>query len=112
MGNTPPAHRRLVPRRPKKKDPEDLEATSERVIHVDESSDALEVPRKLPNGSVDLPDADESMEMTSVRVNFVPNDNDDYEDMTAERVIEAVADEPPGDDFDDVGETSAHIRGE
>jgi len=75
MGNNPPAHRRLVPRVPKKKDPspEDLEVTSERVIHVDESSD--ELPRKLPRGSVDFHDEslpDESMEMTAVRATFAP----------------------------------------
>jgi hypothetical protein len=107
MGN-PPAHRRLVPRVPKKEPaPEDLEVTSERVIVIEEQSDIdlpkhiTPPPRHLPIGSsTDL--ADESLEMTAVRDNFVPVD--ELDEMTAQRRIEPVFDE-----FDDAGETSAHI---
>jgi len=104
MGN-PPAHRRLVPRVPKKKEPaEDLEVTSERVILIEQSD--IDLPRNLPAGSVDL--ADESLEMTAVRANFIPPP-DDLDEMTAQRVL----DPPPQfvDDFDDsdASETSAHI---
>jgi len=125
MSNPPRAHRRLVPRVPKKKDPaEDLEVTAERVIVIEEPSEShelpvpreLPLPRELPRGSVDMPD--ESMEMTAVR-DFVPaleaDDFEDelYDDETRQRMIEPAGyEEAPNylDDEDvDAGETSAHV---
>lgn len=131
MGTIPPkAHRRLVPRVPKKEPTADLDVTVQRTILVDDSSDDLPVaPRELPTGSVDqrtdeMPD--ESMEMTAVRTNFIPSGVDSPDDdlemeLTSQRVIDAPAydslgdpieslSDPPIDDFyDDASETSAHM---
>ena len=105
MGTIPPAHRRLVPRVPKKVDPEEHDVTAERVIVIEEPSESREIPRMMPQGSVDL--ADDSLEMTAVRANFIPviEDGDDGDEMTAQRVISP----PPPDEFDDASETSAHM---
>ncbi len=110
MGN-PPAHRRLVPRVPKKEAkrdvPEDLEVTSQRVIEIEMESD-VDLPRNMPLGSVDL--ADESLEMTAVRANFLPPpDADDFDEMTAQRVVDPQIDDDSDFVEDDAGETSAHI---
>jgi hypothetical protein len=118
MGNPPRAHRRLVPRVPKKESKEprldDLEVTSERVIVIEELSDPEIPPPQMPLGSVDL--ADESMEMTAVRGQFaVPEAEDDLDEMTLQRLIDTpLPDEPPveePDDFDDddANETSTRM---
>ncbi len=118
MGS-PPAHRRLIPRVPKgapkeaKRD-EDLEVTVQRVIEIDVGSD-VDLPRKMPVGSVEL--ADESLEMTAVRSYTPPSDvlDDDFDEMTSQRVP-IYQDPPPADevfddfsDDDDAHETSMHI---
>ena len=117
MGN-PPAHRRLIPRVPKKepKQEEDLEVTAQRVIEIDVGSD-VDLPRNLPVGSnIDL--ADESLEMTAVRVSVAPADDflDDFDEMTAQRAPVYPEDPPPTDlvfdefsDDDEAHETSMHI---
>lgn len=119
MGN-PPAHRRLVPRVPKKEakreaPPEDFEVTAQRVVEIDDDPSDVDLPRKMPFGSVDLPD--ESLEMTAVRQNYIPpiiEDDDDFDEMTSQRAP-IYRDPPPSDevfdDFndDDAHETSAHI---
>ncbi len=110
MGN-PPAHRRLVPRVPKKeakRDTDDLEVTAQRVIEIEMQSD-VDLPRNMPHGSVDL--ADESLEMTAVRATFLPPpDADDFDEMTAERVVDPrIDDDFDGDFVDDAGETVARI---
>jgi hypothetical protein len=91
----------------------DLEVTSERVIHVDDSKESMDLQRKMARGSVDFPDSEESLEMTAVRTTFpVPPPGDDYDEMTSQRVIGAVRDEPVADDFDDADadETNARLR--
>ena len=113
MGN-PPAHRRLVPRVPKKEAnkeaPEDLEVTAQRVIEIEVQSD-VDLPRRMPMGSVDL--GDESLEMTAVRATFAPPpDLDDFDEMTSQRAIDRVPEDDFEGDFiddDDASETSAHI---
>ena len=109
MGN-PPAHRRLVPRVPKKEAKqalEDLEVTSQQVIEMEMESD-VDLPRNMPAGSVDL--ADESLEMTAVRANFLPPpDADDFDEMTAKHVVDSRIDDFDGDFVDDAGETVARI---
>lgn len=118
MGN-PPAHRRLVPRVPKKETPreapEDLEVTAQRVIEIEIQSD-VDLPRHMPVGSVDF--ADESLEMTAVRVNAAaadPADVEDFDEMTAQRQVDRSFEPPLADelddfvDDDDAGETSAHL---
>jgi len=89
MGN-PPAHRRLVPRVPKKEAPEDLEVTAQRVIQID------------------APDfADDSLEMTAVRTSFV--DDADGEKTAQRSAAPGMLDDL--DDFadDEAHETSAHL---
>lgn len=112
MGN-PPAHRRLVPRVPKKEAkrdaPEDLEVTSQRVIEIEIESD-VDLPRNMPLGSVEL--ADESLEMTAVRAHFpLPPEADEFEEMTAERrPAPERLDDFEGDFVeDDAGETVARM---
>lgn len=121
MGN-PPAHRRLIPRVPKKgveskreedkaKHEDDFEVTAQRVIEIDVDSE-VDLPRKLPLGSnIDL--ADESLEMTVVRGSAAPDDFvDDFDEMTAQRA--PIYQDPPPvfDEFsddDEAHETSMHI---
>lgn len=99
MGN-PPAHRRLIPRVPKKSvgperglgpeparglgpDDEDLEVTVQHVIEIEVGSDELL----------------ESLEMTAVRTYAPPSDvpDDDFDEMTAQRAP-IYRDPPPADD--------------
>ncbi len=120
MGN-PPAHRRLIPRVPKRglgpepQREEDLEVTAQRVIEIEVDSD-VDLPRKLPVGSgIDL--ADDSLEMTAVRSYTPPSDllDDDFDEMTSPRAP-IYQDPPPFDevfdefsDDDEAHETSMHI---
>jgi len=116
MGNIPRAHRRLVPRVPKKEPVEDLDVTAERVIVIEEPSESMEIPRQMPRGSAgEMPD--ESLEMTAVR-DFVPAPMDDeldelddlgLDDETRQRVIEPLPG-PPDEFDDDASETSEAMR--
>ena len=101
----PPAHRRLVPRRPKQ-DPEDLEVTSKRVvINVDQTPDPEVAETEPPDDDDDLTQDDserpssDSLEMTAIRPKFAegtepPDASDFFNAMTAERISRI---EQPGD---------------
>jgi hypothetical protein len=93
----PPAHRRLIPRRPKE-EPDDLEVTSRRlVINVDQTPDPELAETEDPESEEDLTDDDadrpssDSLEMTAVRPKLAegtepPDASDFYAAMTAERI--------------------------
>jgi hypothetical protein len=102
----PPAHRRLVPRRPKE-DPEDFEITSKHVvIHVDQTPDPALAETDDPDAETATeedsdPPADDSLSMTAIRPKLAegtepPDASDFFNAMTAERISRLEPERPAG----------------